>query len=234
MVPNIVIMAHHTNGSSRRSLLATLTLLVLLDVIVVGGSTATNPESPLKRNKKQQSPQSLTIPIRKTDDATRRRHQRQRQLATSTLGKPQELASMYQDDGEHYIDLWCGSPKPQRQTLLVVTGVSPGISGFPCSDCVGECGKYTHIDKLYQNTKSKTFKVLDCNECLTGSCPTGGNGDKGDNDKKCSSGMSYPSGDYWRGYEVSDKCYLGGPHDEPVILDKDWDGYDDIDFKKAA
>ena len=161
----------------------------------------------------------ITLPLMKNTAPHQRR-------LIASMGKAQELAAMYQDDGEHYVDMWCGSPVPQRQTLLVVTGVSPGASGFPCSDCDGECGKYNHVDSLYKDGQSKTFRVLKCNECVNGHCPTGGD--------RCSAGMDYPSGDFWRGYEVSDKCYLGGRHDEPVILDKDWAGYDDIDFKKAS
>jgi hypothetical protein len=130
--------------------------------------------------------------------------------ASTTMGQPQQLDALYQDYGEHYVDLWCGTP-PQRQTLLVVTGVSPGASGFPCSDCGDEC-QGAHVDQLFQQSESSTFRTLTCHECLNGNCVTGGD--------TCQVGMSYPEGSSWRGYEVQDTCYMGGPHDKPLPIKK--------------
>jgi hypothetical protein len=155
---------------------------------------------------------------------------RRRATTTATMGQPQQLDALYQDYGEHYVDLWCGTP-PQRQTLLVVTGVSPGASGFPCSDCGNEC-QGGHVDQLFQQSESSTFRTLTCQECLNGNCVTGGD--------TCQVGMSYPEGSSWRGYEVQDTCYMGGPHDAPLPIKKNKNKFtndkkvDDIDPNHAS
>jgi hypothetical protein len=155
---------------------------------------------------------------------------RRRATTTTTIGQPQQLDALYQDYGEHYVDLWCGTP-PQRQTLLVVTGVSPGASGFPCSDCGDEC-QGGHVDQLFQQSESSTFRTLTCQECLNGNCVTGGD--------TCQVGMSYPEGSSWRGYEVQDTCYMGGPHDTPLPMKKNKNKFtndkkvDDIDPNHAS
>ena len=38
-----------------------------------------------------------------------------------------QVGALYQGYGTHYIDLWCGTPKPQRQTVIVDTG--SGVTG---------------------------------------------------------------------------------------------------------
>jgi hypothetical protein len=37
---------------------------------------------------------------------------------------PYEIGALYQGYGTHYVDLWVGSPVPQRQTVIVNTGSS--------------------------------------------------------------------------------------------------------------
>ncbi|KAL3805465.1 hypothetical protein ACHAW5_007137 [Stephanodiscus triporus] len=48
-----------------------------------------------------------------------------------------EADALYQGYGTHYIDLYVGSPVPQRQTVIVDTGSS--VTSFPCTGCDG-CG----------------------------------------------------------------------------------------------
>lgn len=91
--------------------------------------------------------------------------------------------ALYQGYGTHYIDLWIGSPIPQRQTMIVDTGSS--ITAFPCSGC-NDCGnsasasttaassssssslapqqhgKSYHTDDVYQTSKSTSYIEKQC------------------------------------------------------------------------
>lgn len=108
---------------------------------------------------------------------------------------------------QHYADLWCGSPTPQRQTVIVDTG--SGVTAFPCSEC-NKCGVPDyHIDVLFDGTASQSYRKLACNECLKGDCR--GN--------ECSMGMSYAECSSWHAYEVVDRCYIGGMHGHPITID---------------
>lgn len=143
---------------------------------------------------------------------------RSRQLASSDQSL--QVAALYQGYGTHYADLWCGSP-PQRQTVIVDTG--SGVTAFPCSGC-SDCGvpKY-HIDKLFVEDDSSTFKKLTCNECLRGHCK--GTSDAGE----CSIGMSYQEGSSWTAYEGQDLCYVGGMHETAVSKQQAIGHSDDLD-----
>lgn len=116
------------------------------------------------------------------------------------------MGALYQGYGTHYIDLWVGSPTPQRQTVIVDTG--SGVTAFPCEECSG-CGDDYHTDTYYRESQSTTFRPLTCNECARGYCA---NMDRGA-DKKCRITMSYAEGSSWTAYEALDLCYAGGPHD---------------------
>ncbi len=113
--------------------------------------------------------------------------------------------------GTHYIDLWCGSP-PQRQTVIVDTG--SGVTAFPCSGC-RDCGVPNyHIDRLFVEQESETFQKSTCSaksDCIMSrsNCVDG----------TCKIGMSYAEGSRWNAYEAVDSCYVGGPHEIPLISD---------------
>jgi hypothetical protein len=131
----------------------------------------------------------------------RRRRHRRRHLQQDTL----TIGALYQGYGTHYVDLWIGSPTPQRQTVIVDTG--SGVTAFPCSGCNNDCGADYHIDAFFQEALSETFQKLTCEECTRGSCSHG----------ECRIGMSYQEGSSWSAYEGRDVCYAGGPHDEPLM-----------------
>lgn len=116
-----------------------------------------------------------------------------------------QVAGLFQGYGTHYADVWCGTPAAQRQTVIVDTG--SGVTAFPCAGC-SDCGvpKY-HIDPLFDGTTSNTYRVLDCEECLKGTC---------DSHNQCHMGMSYAEGSSWRATEVVDSCYVGGLHADAV------------------
>ena len=141
---------------------------------------------------------------------------RRRQLQKDTL----IIGALYQGYGTHYVDLWVGSPNPQRQTVIVDTG--SGVTAFPCSGCK-DCGADYHIDAFFQESMSETFEKLSCNECTRGSCSHG----------ECQIGMSYQEGSSWSAYEARDITYAGGPHDEPLQQNED-NGGDDVDPHHAS
>lgn len=114
-----------------------------------------------------------------------------------------QVAALYQGYGTHYVDLWVGTPDPQRQTLIVDTGSA--ITAFPCEHCSHDCGKGHHADSYYKETKSRTFEVVDCDDCKIGSCSR--------HEDACMISANYQEGSSWRAFEASDVVYAGGPHD---------------------
>lgn len=145
-----------------------------------------------------------------------RRRYRSLQDTTSTAESEhftaQQVAALFQGYGTHYADLWCGTP-PQRQTVIVDTG--SGVTAFPCAECK-DCGVPDyHIDPLYNEVASSTFRKLGCDECLRGSC----------SGSACTIGQAYQEGSSWNAYEAIDSCYVGGVHakavDTPSANDKD-------------
>ena len=123
-----------------------------------------------------------------------------------------QIAGLFQGYGTHYADLWCGSPTPQRQTVIVDTG--SGVTAFPCNECDHNCGVPDyHIDDLYDETQSESFQKLTCADCLRGNCDSSSD--------MCTYGMSYQDGSAWNAFEVSDLCYVGGFHDRPTQEDQD-------------
>jgi hypothetical protein len=121
----------------------------------------------------------------------------------------QQVGALYQGYGTHYVDLWCGTP-PQRQTVIVDTG--SGVTAFPCSGC-NQCGvPQFHVDKLFVEADSATFQQNTCSS--VGGCKTSRGSCRGGN---CQISMSYAEGSKWDAYESVDKCYLGGPHEIPLM-----------------
>ena len=153
-----------------------------------------------------------------------------------------QVAELFQGYGTHYVDLWCGSPTPQRQTVIVDTGSA--VTAFPCSGCRDQCGKDYHIDQVYEEGFSTSFEKLPCDSCMRGRC-TVVNGNTDD----CKIGMSYQEGSSWTAFEASDYCYIGGPHGRPLAVagkdgvtadepagdvDKDGESTADVDPSLAA
>jgi len=142
------------------------------------------------------------------------RRRRRRQLKEPDAYEAAQVAGLFQGFGTHYADLWCGTP-PQRQTVIVDTG--SGVTAFPCTGC-DKCGVPDyHIDALFDEAASTSYRKLTCDECLKGSC----------RNSECSIGMSYAEGSSWTAHEVVDLCYAGGFHNRPVDADDEKD--DDLD-----
>eukprot|EP00547_Thalassionema_nitzschioides_P003178 CAMPEP_0194213420 /NCGR_PEP_ID=MMETSP0156-20130528/13996_1 /TAXON_ID=33649 /ORGANISM="Thalassionema nitzschioides, Strain L26-B" /LENGTH=576 /DNA_ID=CAMNT_0038941439 /DNA_START=247 /DNA_END=1975 /DNA_ORIENTATION=+ len=136
-----------------------------------------------------------------------------------------QVGALYQGYGTHYVDLWVGTPAPQRQTLIVDTG--SGVTAFPCKECSKDCGDGHHVDHVFDEYESQTFKKSTCDQCMKGSCM-----DKGKDSEYCKIGMSYQEGSSWYAFEAKDMAYIGGPHDHP--LTKDNNGDSDIDPNHAS
>ena len=120
------------------------------------------------------------------------------------------VAPLYQGIGTHYVDLWVGTPTPQRQTVIVDTG--SGVTAFPCTGC-RSCGQVEHhIDDVYNTDSSTSFRELDCSECLAGSC----------NSHQCSVSRMYSEGSSWRAHECQDWVYAGGEHDQGLEQPDSW------------
>ncbi|KAL7462147.1 hypothetical protein ACHAXS_002538, partial [Conticribra weissflogii] len=142
----------------------------------------------------------------------------------------QQMGALYQGYGTHYVDLWVGTPTPQRQTVIVDTG--SGVTAFPCEECQN-CGSSYHTDGYFVQSKSQTFRALSCNECFRGYCATM------DGSKKCRISMSYAEGSSWSAYESFDTCYAGGPHDAPLqaqghVSSENVDHIDPVDASQFA
>lgn len=120
-------------------------------------------------------------------------------------GEPKQVAELFQGYGTHYVDLWIGTPLPQRQTVIVDTG--SGVTAFPCAGCEN-CGVPNyHASALFDYTQSRTFEKLNCQQCVRGRC-TG--------DDQCSITMSYQEGSSWTAFEGQDLSYVGGLHSASV------------------
>ncbi|KAL7518522.1 hypothetical protein ACHAWX_003342 [Stephanocyclus meneghinianus] len=142
------------------------------------------------------------------------------------LAKLQQLSSLYQGYGTHYMDIWVGLPTPQRQTVVVDTGSS--VTAFPCSEC-RDCG--THADEPFREADSESFRIVPCADgvegrpCVYGTCDAErGEGGEcwiehqyssvGVDDAATTTIVETTSG--WKAYEAEDVAYAGGMHDRPV------------------
>ena len=146
---------------------------------------------------------------------TRSKYNRITTTSTASTTTPVQMAALYQGYGTHYVDLWVGTPEPQRQTVIVDTG--SGVTAFPCQECTHNCGvgsaksQQYHIDGLFQQSQSLTFQKVKCDECLRGHCVS-------QHDDECIIHMSYAEGSSWTAYESKDQCYVGGLHSQSVSL----------------
>ena len=125
---------------------------------------------------------------------------------------PGVIGQLFQGMGTHFVDLWVGTPTPQRQTLIVDTG--SGVVAFPCEPC-RDCGKSYHTDGDFRHQESTTYTLEQCDNCNLGTCK------KVDDFDYCGMSMGYAEGSTWHAYESRDYVYVGGSHSEPEILDAD-------------
>lgn len=124
-----------------------------------------------------------------------------------------EVGGLYQGYGTHYVDLWVGTPVPQRQTVIVDTG--SGVTAFPCEGC-SDCGHSYHASEFFIERNSQTFEKLTCDYCIGSTCRNRGGGDE-----HCYLSVSYQEGSMWSAYQGRDRTYLGGLHDGPVKVNEE-------------
>ena len=118
--------------------------------------------------------------------------------------------------GTHYAHVWVGSPKPQRQSVIVDTGSHH--TAFPCKEC-SNCGESYHTDNYFDWSQSTTFHPLTCSECEPGASCSG---------DKCQFSQSYTEGSSWHAYQVKDQFFCGG--NEPDAWNNPIDRSYAIDF----
>ena len=135
-------------------------------------------------------------------------HRRRRRLYSSSSFS--QVDALYQGYGTHYVDLWVGTPSPQRETLIVDTGSA--ITAFPCEQCSKQCGDGHHTDNHYKESLSRTFEVVQCRHCHIGKCSR--------RHDACIISALYQEGSSWRAFEASDVVYSGGPHNEILKKNK--------------
>jgi len=123
--------------------------------------------------------------------------------ASRRRSEAQQVGALYQGYGTHYVDLWCGTP-PQRQTVIVDT--SSDFTAFPCSECQEYGVPEHHIDSLFEEGASSTYRYNSCaNGCFARQSRCSGD--------KCTTSAKYPGLGGWDAFESIDTCYIGGPHE---------------------
>eukprot|EP00929_Paragymnodinium_shiwhaense_P088950 TRINITY_DN49241_c0_g1_i1.p1 TRINITY_DN49241_c0_g1~~TRINITY_DN49241_c0_g1_i1.p1 ORF type:complete len:566 (+),score=132.83 TRINITY_DN49241_c0_g1_i1:76-1773(+) len=93
----------------------------------------------------------------------------------------------------YFVDLIVGTP-PQRVSVILDSG--SGLAAFPCAGCP-HCG--THIDPLFDISKSSSAQWMPCGGGCSGSCKKG----------HCSYSQSYLEGSGISGYWFQDWVRLG-------------------------
>ena len=111
---------------------------------------------------------------------------------------PYVTTPLNQGYGTHYVNLWVGTPIPQRKTVIVDTGSH--YTAFPCTGCHG-CGESFHTDPYFNPSQSDTFRPLKCGECIR---------DAVCRDYKCVLSQFYTEGSSWDAYLARDRLFCGG------------------------
>jgi hypothetical protein len=137
-----------------------------------------------------------------------------------------QIVGLYQGSGTHYVDVWCGTPIPQRQTVIVDTGSAS--TAFACTPyCTpSRCGHHlAQYHPLYAPIQSQSYrKVSSCADCVLGECvvatspPSSSSNHKNDQpeQEECVWGTAYQEGSNWTAFEAIDTCYIGGLHTQPL------------------
>ena len=76
---------------------------------------------PLISYQEQLSRRGLSTTNNYRDKDGESRYRRRRRRVEDISSDPEQISSLYQGYGTHYVDLWCGTPA-QRQTVIVDTG----------------------------------------------------------------------------------------------------------------
>jgi len=99
----------------------------------------------------------------------------------------------------YFADLLIGSPKPQRASVIIDTGSR--LVGFPCKGCQ-HCGE--HLDPVFDLSRSKSARLLNCSSHCTEGCING----------HCSYRETYSEGSTISGLWFDDTVQLGDPFNQ--------------------
>lgn len=94
----------------------------------------------------------------------------------------------------YFADLLVGTPNAQKVSVIVDTGSA--LCGFPCAAC-GHCG--SHLDPLFDITKSKSAEVVPCSNLCDHGC---------NSEQHCAYEQSYAEGSSVTGYWFKDTVEL--------------------------
>lgn len=151
----------------------------------------------LRRKLKSQPPADVTTATQHGVEQKQPQPWRQRQVV---------VVPLYDGLGTYHADLWCGSPHPQRRTVMVDTGSS--TTAFACTECSPRrCGRLDRYRSHphFAEAKSSTFQRLACaSDCDLGDCDPATN--------ECVINISYQEGSEWEAFAAVDTCYLGDFH----------------------
>ena len=87
-------------------------------------------------------------------------------IVTPTAATRLHMVPLYRGHGTYYMDLWCGTPVPQHQTMIVDTGSS--TSAMTCDpECPpSRCGRIQQYHPVFRPQQSVTYrKVTQCTDC---------------------------------------------------------------------
>mmetsp|Transcript_2854 Transcript_2854/g.5342 ORF Transcript_2854/g.5342 Transcript_2854/m.5342 type:complete len:627 (+) Transcript_2854:292-2172(+) len=196
-------------------------LCCLLPIVVLGKSDAAGDSSWMHHHSTIHNNRTLTrastrailtLPILNHYQVHERlvRERKRYLLSQGPIQKGYPFGKLYQGFGTHYVDLWVGTPHPQRQTVIVDTG--SGITSFPCEPC-NDCGYGYHTDKDYRITESTSFSYQTCGHCSIGKCKNRSS-PSSSSSSTCEISVSYSEGSKWKAYEARDVVYIGGSHDQ--------------------
>lgn len=144
--------------------------------------------------------QEVTAKPDPNEDPAVTKKRKQAQIPTASMTVP-----MHYESGSHHIYIYVGSPKPQRQTLILDTGSR--YMAFPCEPCK-DCGK--HASPTYFNdTQSTTHR-----DNVHPSCTFAKKKRKDQTDDDCYFEQTYLEGSSWRAKEVEDLIWLATADEE--------------------
>lgn len=142
-------------------------------------------------------------PKKDANDATTTTKKKKGEIPTASMTVP-----MHYEAGSHHIYIYVGSPKPQRQTLILDTGSR--YMAFPCEPCP-ECGHHV-AEKYFDDTLSTTHRDNYHPNCVFAKTRK-----KDAPDDACYFEQTYLEGSSWKAKEVEDMIWLATADEEESI-----------------
>lgn len=115
---------------------------------------------------------------------------------------------MHYESGSHHIYVWVGSPKPQKQILILDTGSR--YMAFPCEPCP-DCGSHASA-KYFDDKQSSTHRDNYHPDCVFATKRK-----KDATDDSCNFDQTYLEGSSWKAKEVEDLVWLATADEEESV-----------------